>query len=142
MSTQRGCKVATTAAVDEIPGSDTYRFGGDWDVDTLEDSDGQGAIEANGQILTGGKAVSANAWQSDDKQWRYALTEQDDLVITSASQAGRIVVHGWSRMRGRMTRQGCMRRAAHTIYSGVIKHCWISAGDRFNHKKHPAEATS
>ena len=74
-------------------GTDTYRFSGDWGVDFIEDSDGLGRIEANGQTLTGGKAVSANTWQSEDKQWRYALTEQGDLVITHVSQAGRLVEH-------------------------------------------------
>ncbi len=81
-------------------GSDTYRFSGDWGVDFIEDSDGQGRIEVNGQTLTGGKAVSANTWQSEDKQWRYALTEQGDLVITHVSQAGRLVVRRWGAMQG------------------------------------------
>lgn len=81
-------------------GTDTYRFQGDWGVDFIEDSDGQGRIEVNGQTLTGGKAVSANTWQSEDKQWRYALTEQGDLVITHVSQAGRLVVRRWGAMQG------------------------------------------
>ncbi|MCL4771821.1 MAG: hypothetical protein KJZ76_15985, partial [Burkholderiaceae bacterium] len=81
-------------------GTDTYRFQGDWGVDFIEDSDGLGRIEVNGQTLTGGKAVSANTWQSEDKQWRYALTEQGDLVITHVSQAGRLVVRRWGAMQG------------------------------------------
>lgn len=80
-------------------GNDIYRFGTDWGVDFVQDSDGQGKIEVNGQVLTGGKQVSANAWQSEDKLWRYALTEKDDLIITHTSEPGRIVVRGWSKMK-------------------------------------------
>lgn len=80
-------------------GTDTYRFGTGWGVDRIIDSDGLGSIEVNGQALTGGKAVGEGAWESDDRQWRYGLSEQKDLIITHASEPGRIIVQGWARMK-------------------------------------------
>ena len=79
-------------------GNDTYQFTGAWGTDTILDSDGLGSIQVDGVKLNGGQRVSANAWQSADEQWRYALTETGELIITSASKPGRIIVKDWSRM--------------------------------------------
>lgn len=79
-------------------GADTYVLSGDWGIDTIIDSDGLGSIQVDGVSLNGGNRLSANAWQSADEQWRYALTERDELIITSANKPGRILVKDWSRM--------------------------------------------
>ena len=85
-------------------GTDIYRFSGAWGVDSIIDSDGQGSIKVNGETLAGGELVGTNAWQSTDKQWRYALTEQDDLIITHTSEPGRIIVRGWSAMKDKLAK--------------------------------------
>lgn len=80
-------------------GQDTYQFQGEWSTDRIIDSDGLGSIEVNGVKLTGGKAVACNSWISEDEQWRFALTEADELIITHTSMRGRIIVEGWSKMQ-------------------------------------------
>ncbi|MFT3779392.1 MAG: putative Ig domain-containing protein [Ottowia sp.] len=80
-------------------GTDTYVLEGAWGVDTVIDADGLGSIVVDGVTLTGGEAVGANAWQSEDGNWRYALTETGDLIITGVDKPGRIVVQGWSRLQ-------------------------------------------
>ena len=80
-------------------GADVYQFDSNWGVDYVTDVDGSGQIKVNGETLTGGKAVSTNLWQSEDKKWSYALTELDDLVITHSTEPGRIIVREWSKMK-------------------------------------------
>ncbi|MFT3779389.1 MAG: calcium-binding protein [Ottowia sp.] len=62
-------------------------------------ADGLGSIVVDGVTLTGGEAVGANAWQSEDGNWRYALTETGDLIITGVGKPGRIVVQGFARLQ-------------------------------------------
>ncbi len=80
-------------------GSDIYQFDGNWGVDYVTDIDGLGQIIVNGEVLTGGKAVSSNLWQSEDKKWSYAHTESDELAITHSTEPGRIVIREWSKVK-------------------------------------------
>lgn len=80
-------------------GFDTYVFDGDWGTDFVADSDGIGQIKAKNTALTGGKSIGKNLWESEDKQWRYALSDIDDLIISHATDPGRIVITDWSKMK-------------------------------------------
>lgn len=54
-------------------GDDEYLIARGDGIDTLRDSDGQGRIFLDGQLLEGGLHESANSWRSADGRYRYVL---------------------------------------------------------------------
>ena len=84
--------------------SDTYRFGGVFGTDTIDDSDGQGRVEVEGfGVLTGAgaKKKAENAWETDDKKVKYTLVSAgdgtNDLYITFRDNPGGVVIiRNWS----------------------------------------------
>jgi len=84
-------------------GIDTYRFSGAWGHDTIEDSDGQGAIEVDGlgQLNgSGAKKVAEGVWQTDDKRVNYTLVStggsSNDLYISFSDRPDVITIRNWS----------------------------------------------
>lgn len=81
--------------------SDTYRFSGASGSDVIDDSDGQGVIEVDGQVLTGAdaKKVGDGLWQSADQSTSYALAAQDggkqSLTILTAGGGRTITIQDW-----------------------------------------------
>lgn len=79
-------------------GADRYEFSGDFGEDTLIDSDGNGSIWINGVEVTGGKKIEGlpNSWISDNKNWRFELGSNGDLLIRHANgSAGSVMLRGW-----------------------------------------------
>ena len=82
-------------------GFDTYQFDAGFGNDTVLDSDGQGNIRIGTTVLTGGKKLSDNLWESDDKTTIY-LQQGADLLIGqravagAGTVAGTITVKNWS----------------------------------------------
>ena len=84
-------------------GLDTYNFtGASFGKDTILDSDGSGTINMDGIALNGGKKQeqSENLWISDDKQVRYVLQSNGDLIITKAVGNDSITVKDWQTQSG------------------------------------------
>jgi hypothetical protein len=52
-------------------GTDSYTFDSNFGNDTITDSDGLGSIQISTITATGGKKVTNNVWQSDDKTLVY-----------------------------------------------------------------------
>ena len=82
-------------------GFDTFQFDAGFGNDTILDSDGQGAIRIGATTLSGGKKLSDNLWESDDKTIIF-LQQGADLLIGqravagASTVAGTITVKNWS----------------------------------------------
>jgi Ca2+-binding RTX toxin-like protein len=59
-------------------GQDTYVFASGDGWDWIIDSDGQGEIEYDGVVLTGGDQVADNVWRSADNRYTYSLYDRTD----------------------------------------------------------------
>jgi len=67
-------------------GNDVYLV--DAGNDTLFDADGQGTVEFNGEILTGGERLAGNVWDSTDGRFRYQLLSSfqgDQLLVLDSN---------------------------------------------------------
>ena len=77
-------------------GADVYTFNGAFGDDTVQDSDGQGAITIGGTTLTGGKKVSPGVYTAAAITYTIVnLGTSFNLVITPDGSANRITVRGW-----------------------------------------------
>ena len=85
-------------------GNDTYEIKKGELGDVIVDRDGNGLIRVDGAQLTGGKKLTgfANSWISDDRQWRYDVASNGDLVVSAASGgvSNSFIVRGWSTNAG------------------------------------------
>lgn len=54
-------------------------------IDIL-DNDGQGSIEVDGTVLSGGRLKQDKLWVSEDGAWRYVRLSNDDLLITPGNR--------------------------------------------------------
>ena len=78
---------------------DTYIFNGAYGKDTIQDSDGQGQIQIDGQALTGGSALGSRVYLSLDKKHTYALLTDDATDTTLVINAS-IIVKNFNKSRG------------------------------------------
>lgn len=84
-------------------GSDTYTFNASWGHDVVDDSDGSGAIVVAGLgnlSGSGANKVTANVWQTADKNVNYTLVAisalRSDLYITFSDRPDVITIRNWS----------------------------------------------
>jgi Ca2+-binding RTX toxin-like protein len=82
-------------------GSDTYQFTDQFGNDTVLDADGLGSIQIGTDTLTGGKQLSKNLWESEDKRYLYTLqtdaSGSSNLIITYARQGESAVSNAWGK---------------------------------------------
>lgn len=84
-------------------GDDTYRFTGAFGSDWVVDSDGQGHVEVDGQVISGSgtRRVGDNVYEDDD--WIYTLVPNGqgghDLVLQRDSSLNTIRIRDWSAQR-------------------------------------------
>jgi len=78
-------------------GSDTYQFSGSWGKDTVVDAGGEGKLQIDGNVLSGGKKLegSDKIWISEDDKYRYVLQDNGDLIVQRATGSDRITLKGW-----------------------------------------------
>ena len=80
-------------------GVDTYRFSGHWGKETIEDSDGQGLIEVDGQVLQAGLKQSDGVYRSADGNITYTeMAGADgavDLLVSFKDKSDIITVRNW-----------------------------------------------
>jgi Ca2+-binding RTX toxin-like protein len=77
-------------------GTDNYLFNASYGRDIIQDSDGKGTINVNGQVLTGGAQYGDNrVYRSADKKHTYVLANDNTLLIN-----GQIIVNSYNRARG------------------------------------------
>ncbi len=81
-------------------GADSYQFSGNFGLDSVQDTDGQGSLNVAGTSpLNGGKQIAASVWESDDRQYRYTQVEGQLIVSlntpASGSLNGAIIVKDW-----------------------------------------------
>jgi Ca2+-binding RTX toxin-like protein len=74
-------------------GTDSYQFDSNFGNDTITDSDGLGSIQIGTITATGGKKVTDNVWQSDDKTLVYTQAG-NNLIIGQRTSAGASTVGG------------------------------------------------
>ncbi|MEW6292453.1 MAG: calcium-binding protein [Pseudomonadota bacterium] len=80
-------------------GQDIYEFAAGDGIDTIEDSDGAGAIKIGPDTLSGGKETYAGSgqWESADKRYRYTQRTEADgsktlIIATAGADGDRIFV--------------------------------------------------
>ncbi|BAL24631.1 calcium-binding protein [Azoarcus sp. KH32C] len=80
-------------------GSDTYSFAGGDGQDIVIDSDGQGCIRINGDVLSGGEQLgSLSLWRSADQKYVFsevAGATGTDLLIRVADSTDTLTVRDW-----------------------------------------------
>ena len=98
--------------------SDTYTFTSAFGNDTVIDSDGQGnVVIGTGSPLSGGKKVSDNLWESEDKNAVFFMNGAD-LVIgqriadPASALGGTITVKNWTPGQLGLTLQGAATAAS------------------------------
>jgi Ca2+-binding RTX toxin-like protein len=74
-------------------GTDEYQFTTGDGRDTIVDSDGLGSIKVDGTLLSGGKKVMDNVWESIDHKTVYTLMG-GNLIIGERASAGATTVAG------------------------------------------------
>ncbi len=85
-------------------GADLYQFTGTFGHDTIEDSDGAGRIEVDGNALPAGKKIpgQSNAWVSDDSDYTYVFApavsggSTGTLYILKTGSADTITVRNYT----------------------------------------------
>ena len=75
-------------------GADIYNFTGAFGGDWVVDSDGQGTINVDGVILTGGKKVSTGSYRDSVTGWSYTIADAG-LILRKDGSLNQITVRGW-----------------------------------------------
>jgi Ca2+-binding RTX toxin-like protein len=70
-----------------------FAAAGTWGNDTILDADGLGAIQIGSDTLNGGKQLSKNLWESEDKRYLYTLQ-------TDASGSSNLIMGGNDYLEG------------------------------------------
>lgn len=75
-------------------GFDTYKFSGDFGIDRIVDTDGNGELMFGSQRLSGGKRQTDGSYSGQDDKWIYVKTEKG-LIVRNKEISGYIVIEDW-----------------------------------------------
>lgn len=102
---------------------DLYKFSGNFGIDVVRDTDGQGQIEVAGQNLSGGILKLENIYQ--DSITGYNLIKVnggETLILSKEGEANRIIVNNWSEAKNlNINLTGTMPTAPTATHTGDYK---------------------
>ncbi len=76
-------------------GTDTYFFTGNYGIDEINDSDGLGSIQIDGQVLTNAAQQVGNIYKNN-LGYTFVKTSDGSLIISKAGDTNHIIIKDWS----------------------------------------------
>ncbi|WGT63742.1 putative Ig domain-containing protein [Variovorax paradoxus] len=109
--------------------TDTYKFSGVWDSDTVIDADGVIEVVGRGRLTGGGtKRISSTTWQSEDGQVTYSVVQVNDsrrdlvIDVKDGENEGSITIQSWSEGKFGISLEGEVDSPPNTtLFNGDFK---------------------